>query len=229
MKLRHIFTLLLGIHLSIILFAPALAKDFERSASSAQTVHLIHDVPAQNPDGTINAVIEIPAGTNEKWEVEKESGRPALEHKNGKPRIIKYLGYPGNYGMIPQTILSEELGGDGDPLDVLVIGGPLERGHVVPVRLIGVLKFLDDGEQDDKLITVLPGTALDQVGDVADLMTQFPGSLEIIRIWFENYKGPGTMAFQGTGSRAEAETILQAAMENYNENGTGKNVSGVGE
>ena len=45
-----------------------------------------------------------------------------------KPREVKYLGYPGNYGMIPRTLLPKELGGDGDPLDVIVLGPAVERG-----------------------------------------------------------------------------------------------------
>ena len=48
--------------------------------------------------------------------------------------------------MIPKTLLPVEDGGDGDPLDVLVLGEPLEKGSIVDVRLIGVLSMLDDGE-----------------------------------------------------------------------------------
>ena len=202
---------------SSILHPPCALCAEDGSGVVESRINYLHDFQARNADGTINAVIEIPAGTNEKWEVSKKTGRPAPEYKNGKPRIVKYLGYPGNYGMIPQTLLSEKFGGDGDPLDILVIGGPLKRNDVVPVKLIGVLKFLDDGEQDDKLIAVLPGTALDQADSLDDLLTRFPGALKIIRIWFENYKGPGKMVFQGTGSRQEAEYILNNAVGNYRE------------
>src|SRR5512138_660118 len=76
-------------------------------------LNLYVDIPALNPDGTVNAVIEIPAGTNAKFETDTATGRIFWEFKKGKPRIVDYPGYPGNYGMVPRT-----LGGDGDPLDV---------------------------------------------------------------------------------------------------------------
>jgi len=196
-------------------FSRAQSTDPTLISTTDHPVHLIHDIPAENPDGTINAVIEIPAGTNEKWEVSEQTGQPGLEYRHNRPRVIAYLGYPGNYGMIPRTLLAEEFGGDGDPLDVLVIGGPLHRGDIAPVRLIGVLKFLDNGEQDDKLLAVLPDSALAQAQNPDDLETRFPGALDIIRIWFEHYKGPGTMVFQGTGSADEARRILETAMSYY--------------
>ena len=108
-----------------------------------------------NSDGTINVVVEIPAGTNGKWEVTKPDGRLKWEFKNGRPRFVKYLPYPGNYGMVPRTLLPKELGGDGDPLDVIALGPTRRRGSVVKAKLIGVLKLLDGGEQDDKLLAVL--------------------------------------------------------------------------
>jgi inorganic pyrophosphatase len=111
---------------------------------------------ALNDDGTVRAIIEIPTGTSAKWEVNKDDPNTIYwEYKNGKPRVVEYLGYPGNYGSIPGTALPKELGGDGDPLDVIVLGQAVPRGEIVDVRIIGVLKMLDDGEQDDKLIAVL--------------------------------------------------------------------------
>ena len=63
-----------------------------------------------NQSGDINVVVEIPTGSTEKWEVTKPDGELKWEFKDGKPRIVKYLGYPGNYGMIPQTLLPEDRG-----------------------------------------------------------------------------------------------------------------------
>ena len=62
--------------------------------------NLISASPAYNADTTFNAVIEIPAGTQAKWEVSKESGKLELESVNGKPRIINYIAYPFNYAFI---------------------------------------------------------------------------------------------------------------------------------
>jgi len=63
--------------------------------------------------------------------------------------------------MIPQTLLSKENGGDGDPLDVIILGPSISRGSVVKAHLIGVLKLLDGGEQDDKLIAIIDNSIID--------------------------------------------------------------------
>lgn len=175
----------------------------------------INDYKPINNDGTINAVIEIPSGTNEKWEVSKPDGNLELNYKKGKPRIIKYLGYPGNYGMIPGTLLSKLAGGDGDPLDVFTIGRTIKRGAVVKAKLIGVLKFNDKGETDDKLLAVLPGTAFYEVDNITQLNESFPGVALIIKTWLLYYKGSGKMVFKGFGSEAEAKRILSKAMREY--------------
>ena len=102
----------------------------------------------------INVVIEIPKSTNEKWEVSKIDG--SLEHDffMGKPRIIEYGPYPFNYGMIPQTVLPLSVGGDGDPLDVIVIGDKILRGSIIEAKVLGMIDILDVGELDTKIIGV---------------------------------------------------------------------------
>jgi inorganic pyrophosphatase len=177
-----------------------------------------------NEDGTINVVVEIPAGTNEKWEVSNPDGNLELEFKSGKPRIIKYIGYPGNYGMIPGTLVSEDIGGDGDPLDVLLIGGPVIRGKIVKGKLIGILRFLDRGRVDDKLLAVLPETVLSEVDDLSQLDESFLGITSILKTWFLYYKGSGKMIFKGFGNEQEARNILNTAIKeyqkkSYNDNG----------
>lgn len=168
-----------------------------------------------NADGTVNVVVEIPAGTNAKWEVSKTDGAMKWEFKNGKPRVVKYLSYPGNYGMIPKTLLPKELGGDGDPLDVIVLGPAVQRGSVVSARLVGVLKLLDGGEQDDKLLAIMADSPLNEVSSLAELRANFHGVTEIVETWFVNYKGAGKMASQGFGDLDEAQAILQQAMSAF--------------
>ena len=83
------------------------------------------DLEAFNEDGTVRAIVEIPTGTSAKWEVSKDDPKAVYwEYKNDKPRVVNYLGYPRNYGAIPGTALPKELGGDGDPLDVIMLGRP---------------------------------------------------------------------------------------------------------
>jgi inorganic pyrophosphatase len=176
------------------------------------------DLSAFNEDGTIRAVVEIPAGTSAKWEMSKDNPKAVYwELKKNKPRIVNYLGYPGNYGSIPGTALPKELGGDGDPLDVLVLGQAVPRGEIVSVRLIGVLKMLDDGEQDDKLIAVLTeNSPFSHIESMAQLNAEFHGVSQIVDLWFANYKGPdGGMKGLGFEDAAAARAVLEAAAANY--------------
>jgi len=173
---------------------------------------------AMNEDGTVRAIIEIPTGTSAKWEVSKDDPKAVYwELRKGAPRLISYLGYPGNYGSIPGTALPKELGGDGDPLDVIVLGQAVPRGEVVDVRVIGVLKMLDGGEQDDKLVAVLTkDSPLSHVESMAQLDAEFPGASQIVDIWFANYKGPdGGMEGLGFEDAQSARAVLEAAAANF--------------
>ena len=177
--------------------------------------HMLEGYPARNEDGTVNVVVEIPTGTTAKWEVDKTDGSLRWEFRNGVPRVVQYLGYPGNYGMVPRTLLAVEDGGDGDPLDVLVIGDPVERGTVVRVNLLGVLRLLDGGEVDDKLIAVIDGHPFQTAKSLEDLQRSFPGVTTIIETWFTSYKGPGGLTSSGWGEAADAYSILDAAIATY--------------
>lgn len=177
--------------------------------------HLVRDYSSTDSSGNINVVVEIPTGTNAKWEADKTTGKLMWEFKKGKPRVVSYLGYPGNYGMIPQTLLPKELGGDGDPLDVLVIGPAIPRGSVVQARAIGVLKMLDGGEQDDKIVAVLLDSKLGNVSSIEELQRDFKGVAEIVEIWFSNYKGPGEIESKGFAGVAESQKVIKASVAAY--------------
>ncbi len=193
---------------------PLIAAAFLSCASSGPR-NLASDIPSRNERGLVHAVIEIPAGTNAKWEVEKSEGQLRWEVRNGKPRVVQYLPYPGNYGMIPRTILPKELGGDGDPLDIIVLGPAQTRGAVISVRIIGVLELLDGGEQDDKLLAVSLDGPFRDVRNLPELDARFVGVRLIVETWFSNYKGPGKMEARGWGDVDRAEQILRAAEEAY--------------
>ena len=166
-------------------------------------------------NGEVNAVIEIPAGTTEKWEYSKSTGKLQREMVDNKPRTVKYLGYPGNYGMIPKTLLSKEKGGDGDPLDILVIGPPVERGQILKCKIIGVLHLLDGGEQDDKLIAVSSDSPFYTINNIDNLNNDYKGITTIIEIWFTNYKGYNKIESKGFGSKEIAFKLLLEAIEEF--------------
>ncbi len=170
-------------------------------------LNLYTDYGARNADGSINAVIEIPAGDNRKWETDTTNGRIYWELKDGAPRYVKYVGYTGNYGMVPRT-----LGGDGDPLDVITLGKMQARGTVAAARVVAVMRMIDGGDADDKLIAVLPGTSFDGK-TLADLDAM--GVTGILKTWFESYKGPGEIQVTGFGPVDEANAVLDAAIGAY--------------
>jgi inorganic pyrophosphatase len=175
-------------------------------------LNLYLDFEAVNEDNTVNAVIEIPSGSDAKFETSVSTGRLFWELKNGAPRVVKYLGYPGNYGMVPRTI-----GGDGDPLDIVVIGGIMLRGTVAPVKVIGVFHLLDGGDVDDKLLAVIPGTAMGEINTLAELEVKYPGVKTIIETWLVSYKGPdGGLESAGFGDIDDASGILENAINAFN-------------
>ena len=182
--------------------------------------NLITAMSAKNRDGSINVLVEIPSGTNGKWEVNKETGNLDWEFKKGVPRVVQYLPYPANYGMIPQTLSPEEIGGDGDPLDVLLLGEAVPRGAYVKGKLIGVMYMKDHGETDDKLIAVAEGSPFENINTISELKEQFPGTLEILQTWFVNYKGIGEdMKVNGFAGKKEADKVLNEAVKGYNKYG----------
>lgn len=188
-----------------------------------ENTNYLKDYVPLHADGDINAVIEIPAGTLEKWELNKSNGQIELELVNKVPRLINYLGYPGNYGMIPRTLLSKELGGDGDPLDVIVLGPAEESGRVIKCKIIGVLYLIDSQEQDDKLIAVSPNSSLYEVNNIDELNMKYNGISEILMLWFTNYKGPDKISSKGFGDKNSALEILMTAINQYELNKTRHN------
>ena len=152
------------------------------------------------PDTTItengvHVVIEIPAGTNKKIELNKDSGKFEIDQKNGEDRIIEFLPYPGNYGYVYNTMMDVSSGGDGDALDVLVIAENLETGTHLEVIPIATLMLKDNGAIDTKIIAVPSDRSL-QIIDAEDFSTffmKYNAAFQIIEKWFLNYKGLGQM------------------------------------
>ena len=124
----------------MVLSSPLFAKDLEYRQDGEyrilSNIHLIDDIDYKKA-GLYQVLVEIPAGTRQKWEVNHKNGSLEWEFKNGKPRKVKFLGYPGNYGIIPQTLT-----GDGDALDIIVLSGSANRGDILEVKVIGMLKFI---------------------------------------------------------------------------------------
>ena len=149
------------------------------------------------------AVIEIPRGSRNKYEVDHETGRVHLDRVLYTPFV-----YPVDYGYFDKT-----LGGDGDPLDALVLlEFPVFPGVVVNVRAVGVLPMEDDGGMDEKILCVPAGDKRwDHIQDIKDVPEQTKNE---IAHFFAHYKDlePGKWVKLGEwANKAEAEPFHQVA------------------
>ena len=147
---------------------------------------------ASMENDALNVIVEIPAGTNHKIEYNPERGYHNDTLPGGRTRVINFLPYPGNYGFVPHTLMDRERGGDGDPLDVLVLSESVPSGTKLAVRPIGALLLRDRGEIDTKIIAVPADSTLRvfEVEDYLQFALEQDAARRIIETWFLNYKGP---------------------------------------
>jgi len=163
----------------------------------------------KNSDDQYNFFVEIPAGTKQKWEVNKD-GILEWEEKNGEKRIVKFLSYPGNYGFIPQT-----LGGDNDPVDVIDLEESVNRGEIVSRKIIGGMYFEDGKDIDIKLIAIDEKGIFSDYDSIDQLILEKPDVLEILRSWFVSYKKPGKMVFYRYINKQESQKIIEDAHKKW--------------
>lgn len=161
--------------------------------------------------GGVQAIIEIPAGTNMKIEYDYASKSFRPDQVNGKDRKINFLPYPGNYGFIPGTLMDESEGGDGDALDILVLAEQMETGTAVEVIPIAALELLDGGEIDTKIIAVPVDSSLRiiQATDFEDFLIEYNMAQTIIKDWFLNYKGLGKVDLVGWKDEKQAMSLIK--------------------
>jgi inorganic pyrophosphatase len=165
--------------------------------------------PGDIDGGIINVVIEIPAGSNNKIEWKRDQAVMQLDRVD--PKIFAK---PTNYGFIPQT-----LDEDGDELDVLLITDePLPTGIYLEAKYIGVMKFEDDGEIDDKIVAVPADdrNTGNAINSLADLPKQ---KIDQITYHFSHYKDlkkPGSTIVKSWGDAAEAKTVIKEAIDRWN-------------
>ncbi|MFZ1600349.1 MAG: inorganic diphosphatase [Candidatus Saccharimonas aalborgensis] len=166
-------------------------------------------LPGDVDNGVVNTVVEIPEGSTLKIEWDRE--RAAFTLDRVEPQIFAK---PVNYGFIPQT-----LDEDGDELDTLIVcHEPLVTGIWLEARILGVLKFEDDGEVDDKVV-VCPADDR-QTGDryrsVDDLGERWKQQIEHHFTHYKDLKKPGSTRVIGWGDVEEAKHIIAECIERYN-------------
>lgn len=141
-------------------------------------MNLWHDLSVgENAPEEINAIIEVPRGSHNKYEVDKETGLISLDRAN-----YSNAPYPVDYGFIPQTYWHDE-----DPFDVAILSSfPIHIGVLVSVRPVAFLGMEDDGDDDSKVIGVpAEDRRWEDVQDLSDLNSH---TLKEIRHFFETYK-----------------------------------------
>ncbi|MDO0947128.1 inorganic diphosphatase [Chromohalobacter israelensis] len=178
--------------------------------ASAQAQPNVFDYPQPDdaPD-SFHVVNEIPAGSFTKYEINAEHGQLIVDRYVSMP-----VRYPANYGSITSSA-----GGDGDPLDALVLTrDSIYPGAVIEVRAIGVLRMVDDGEADDKIIAV-PTDAVDpSYADVEGIEDLPAMQTERLNAFFRVYKDlpeGGDIELNGFGDAGEARDILSRAFDAY--------------
>ncbi|MFZ1360980.1 MAG: inorganic diphosphatase [Candidatus Saccharimonadales bacterium] len=158
--------------------------------------------------GVINVVVEIPQGSSHKIEWNRDKAVMQLDRVD--PQLFAK---PTNYGFIPQT-----LDEDGDELDALIITNePLPTGIFLEARVIGVMKFVDDGEVDDKVVVVPAddrhvGNAIQSL---ADLPQQLIKQIEFHFNHYKDLKKPGTTKVESWGDADEAKAVITESIERW--------------
>ena len=141
-------------------------------------MNLWHDVPkGEKCPEEFNCIIEIPQGSHNKYEIDKETGLIALDRVNYGPTA-----YPFDYGFVPQTLWE-----DGDALDVVVLAThPFHPGIMVKVRPVAMMEMTDCGESDNKIICVpVDDKRWKHVKDLADVNPHF---LKEMKVFWEMNK-----------------------------------------
>ena len=170
-------------------------------------LNLWHDLPCgQHPPEIVTAVIEIPSGSRNKYELDKTSGMLKLDRV-----LFSAVHYPGDYGFIPRTLHE-----DNDPLDVLVmVKEQTFPGCQIDVRPLGVLKMLDRGEPDDKILSVPVHDPYQQeFFDIADIPQHM---LKEVEHFFHTYKDleGKRVEITGWGKSDEAMRVISESMSRY--------------
>ncbi len=169
----------------------------------------VETYPMKSEDGFYHAVIEIPAGTNTKYEFDAETITYEIDQRDGKDRIIQYLPYFGNYGFLPSTLSARAKGGDGDPLDIIVLSESVPQGTIIQVIILGTIKLMDNEELDYKIIAVPADEQLNvlKVKTLSELKSQHPSILQIMEIWLTNYDSD-SLEIEGWLNEVETEKYI---------------------
>ena len=180
--------------------------------STAAHAEFVNPFAFPQPEDTTEfyTVIEIPAGSFTKYEIDADNGHVIVDRYQSMPVV-----YPANYGSIPSS-----LAGDGDPLDALVYTRePIVPGAFIKVRAIGVLHMIDGGEEDSKIIAV-PASDIDptydEIRNIEDLSAIERQRVEaFFRVYKQLPEGRKIVELNGFSGVNEAQQMVTDAIEAY--------------
>lgn len=170
-------------------------------------MNLLHDIDS-GTKGEMNVIVEINKGSKNKYEIDKKTGLIALDRVSHTSQD-----FPFDYGFVPQTLWD-----DGDALDVVILTThPLIPGILVRVRPVALMKMIDSGDRDDKVIAV-PCDDPRWKG-TQDLKDINPHTLKEIEHFYATYKKLQNKEVQVTGfeGKAFAEAAFERARKLYTE------------
>ena len=172
------------------------------------TSHPWHEVSiGNNAPEYVKGIVEIPKNSRAKYELDKESGMICLDRV-----LYSSINYPANYGFIPQTYCD-----DNDPLDILIISQiEIVPMCLVEVKVIGVMRMMDCGEMDDKIIAVAKN---DMSVNHINCTTELPAHhLRELRSFFEDYKKleNKTVVVEDIQPKSEAIHVVEQSIIDYN-------------
>lgn len=159
-------------------------------------------VGKRSPD-IVNAIVEIPKGSRNKYEFDLELGVFRLDRV-----LYSSMHYPAAYGFVPSTLYE-----DGDPVDVLIIiDQPLSTGVLVEVRPIGVLRMYDEHGSDDKILSVaVHDPTYKTVTEVNHLPSHLLVEIEHFFTSYKNLEGKMVKSFGWDSAQAARQAITSAA------------------
>ncbi len=173
-------------------------------------MNLLYDIDP-GTEKEMNVIIEIPKDSHNKYEIDKGTGLIKLDRAN-----YSAAAYPFDYGFVPQTLWD-----DGDALDVILLTTyPLNVGILVKARPVGILRMIDGGDSDDKVIAVpVDDKRWDDVQDIKDVNQH---QLKEFQHFFETYKQlkgkPVEVKIDGYEGVLQAAAAFERAREMYIKN-----------
>jgi len=157
----------------------------------------------------VEATVEIPCRSRNKYEIDEESGKIKLDRV-----LYSAMGYPAEYGYIEETLAPDD-----DALDILVLSTePTYPGCIVPARVVGYLKMIDNGKQDYKILSVVScDPRYNEIMDIDDI-PEF--TLEEIKDFFSNYKKLQNIEVEvgDYHGKQEALELIEECRKSYSEN-----------